>query len=201
MSQPPISPPPVLTYESQQQLQAARTAFRKIGRAVSVAKSDGWTIAFFAGVTILFGLGDWFSMLLGAVLGVIAWTELRGATQLRQLQPRATRLLGRNQLVLGGLLVLYAAWRMYTSLHGHGALALDAGSDPELQKLTSSLDKSVQDTVNEIMFAVYAAVLVVGLGSALGMSRYYFSRQKYIDSYLNDTPAWIINMQKAGMTF
>jgi len=140
-------------------------------------------------------------MLLGVVLGAIAWTELRGAAKLRQLQPQATRLLGYNQLALGGLLVVYAACKMYAAVHGHGALSLDAGSDPDLQKMAASLDKSVQDTVNQIMFAVYAMLLVVGLGSALGMSRYYFSRQKHIETYLTETPDWIINMQKAGMTF
>jgi uncharacterized protein YneF (UPF0154 family) len=199
MSYSPNTPPNILSDESQQQLQLARATYRKIRRAISVAQGDGWTIGFFAAISFLWGLVtlDWFNMFVGAVLMTIAWVELRGAAQFRRLDVDAPKLLVRNQLVLGGILVFYALWKMYAAYHGQSALQSDAGDDPQLKEMLAPYE-GLDAGLNML---VYGVVLLIGVGNAAGMSYYYFTRQKYIDAYLKDTPQWIISMQKAGMTF
>jgi len=47
---------PSLHLRASAQLDAARLASKKIRRAVSVANVDGWTIAAFAAITLVFSL-------------------------------------------------------------------------------------------------------------------------------------------------
>src|SRR5438270_11115905 len=73
MTLPPPLPPmaPHLSDENLLQLAAARTASRKVRRAISVASFDGWTIGAFAALTLLFGITVYLCNMMGFGLGVI----------------------------------------------------------------------------------------------------------------------------------
>src|SRR5438046_10066977 len=112
---PPSAPGP-LSPQQLRELADARTAHKYIRRAVNVALFDGWTVAVFAIINCICGLGDFQSMLVGAVLGVIGFVEIRGASQLRRLDQTAPPRLAINQILLRLPLRAYAARRIFASL-------------------------------------------------------------------------------------
>ena len=191
--QPPNLTSPQLTDENHRELATARLAYRKVRRAISMAQFDAWTIGVIAGFSFLYGVlfRDLTSIVVGMVLVVNAWLELRGAQQIRQLDVKAIRLLGFNQLAIAGLILLYVAWMIILQLTGHSDLAI-------LSTALSQIGITAQQ-INVAVVGFYLLVLAIGVASTGGMSRYYFTRLKHLESYLRQTPAWIINMQKAGV--
>jgi hypothetical protein len=185
---------PPLSAEHLFQLEAARKAARRIRRAVAVASGDGWSVAAFAALTFVFGLGSVTSAVMGVGMGVIAFVELRAAGRLRRFDAGAARVLGFNQVALACLLVAYAVWRIYSVLTGPGEYAAYAASDPQLGQML----KPVEDLTRLISLAVYAAVVAVAVFFQGGMALYYFTRAKHVRDYLAQTPAWVIAVQQAG---
>jgi hypothetical protein len=186
LTQPPAHFPQ-LSDANLRELAEARLALRKINRAVAVAKFDGWTMGIFGGLSFVMGLGgDWINILVGMALVVFAWVELRGASMLRKLETQATKMLGRNQLALGLMIGLYSGWQIWVQASGNGESSDFSEVDPTLLKST------------EIGF--YLLVILVAVVAMGAMSRYYFSRARYLDAYLKETPPWILEMQRAGIS-
>jgi hypothetical protein len=192
----PLNPSSQLTPQNIEELAAARSALRKINRAISVARFDGWTIGIFAALTFLGSIGDWAVMAGAIVLGVFAWVELRGAAQLRKIDPAAPKMLGRNQLALGSLLALYAIWQLVAELLGHG---LSASNASDIASMIGD-DPSARALIHQCVIALYLGVLAAAVLGMGGLALYYFSRIKYVESYIRQTPAWIVDLQKAGVT-
>jgi len=109
-----------LTPEQMRAITLARQRGRRIGRAAVVAAVSGWTLAFFAFITLLTGIFSLPALLLGLGLGAVAFVELRGWRGLRLLDERAPRMLGFNQLALATLISAYAAWGMWQAATGPG---------------------------------------------------------------------------------
>ena len=193
---PPALPPAAspLSVEHLHQLAAAKAAGKRIARAVTVAQFDGWSVGAFAALTLLFGFTSVSGILIAAGMGAVAFLELRGAARIRQLQPEAARVLGFNQLALGGLLIAYAAWQIFSHLTGTGEYAQLAASDPQLGQMLAP----VEDLTRLIVVGVYAGVIVASLVAQGGLAMFYFSRVKHIRAYVRQTPEWIVNLQKAG---
>jgi hypothetical protein len=187
---------PQLSDEHLRQITAARLASRKIRRAIGVAKGDGWTLAIFAAFSLLFSIGNWSGMLMGVCLGAIAWVELYGAGRLRRLEPQATRILGFNQVALSSLLVLYACCQIYAELTGHGQYAALVGTDPQL----SDALQPFQQLTNLISMTFYCALIVIAVFAQGGLALYYFTRAKLLRAYIEQTPQWIVAMQKADIS-
>ena len=179
------------------ELEAARVTGRKIGRAVAIARFDGWSIAVVAGLTLLFGFTSISGVLMAAGLGAVAFFELRGATALRRLDPAAARIMGVNQLALGSLLVAYSLWRIYATLTGPGPYAEAAATDPALAKALAP----IEDLMRLVTLAANAGLIVVAFVAQGGLAAYYFSRVKHVQEYLAQTPAWVVAVQKSGSTF
>jgi hypothetical protein len=180
--------------EHLQQLAAAKAAGKRIARAVTVAQFDGWSVGAFAALTLLFGFTSVSGILIAAGMGAVAFLELRGAARIRLLQPEAARGLGFNQLALGGLLIAYAAWQIFSHLTGTGEYAQLAASDPQLGQMLAP----VEDLTRMIVVGVYAGLIVASLVAQGGLAMFYFSRVKHIRAYVRQTPEWIVNLQRAG---
>jgi hypothetical protein len=196
MADPPfLSPavPPPLTPDQLQQLAAARAAAGKIQRVASVAAFDGWTIAIFAALSFICGIGGVTGPVMGAAMGTIAGIELMGVPKLRRLDSRAARTLGYNQLAFASLLVLYAVWSLWGEYHGQGMLASLSASDPSVRDML----KDYEPMMRMIALAVYGSLIVAVIAAQGGMALYYFTRAKRIEQYVRQTPAWIIQMQQA----
>ena len=47
---------------------------------------------------------------------------------------------------------------------------------------------------------VYGAVALAALLGCGGTAWYYASRKRHIETYITQTPRWIVELQRAGMT-
>jgi len=193
-----------LTTEHLQQLAAADVRAKKLRSAGGVAMFNGIAIAIFGGLSLLCGLGelaidgfdisklDWWSFIMGIGLGLIAWNEFRGRRRLRQFDPRAPRGLGWNQLALLGLIVAYSAWMLAVALLGPNPYAEIMRQEP----LAADMLGNIGDLYTKMSIAVYGALI---LGSLLfqGINAlYYFTRAELLRSYLAETPAWVVELQR-----
>jgi Flp pilus assembly pilin Flp len=188
-SQPPLTP------EQLQQLTTARQGARRIGRAISFAQFSGWTLAIFAVLSFVCGLSSITSMAMGAAMGVIAGIELAGGRRLRRMDPSAAKMLGRNQVAFAVLLVAYG-WVM----HGWVKQQLTGLSPDTLSALKEAgMEKTAQDMTQMVTLVVYGCLAAVVAGALL-TAAYYFSREKHLRAYVQQTPQWILQMQRAGVS-
>jgi hypothetical protein len=177
----------------QRDLAAARIAAKKVRRAVKYATFDAWTIGIFGGLSFVCGLFSGISgVVIGAVMGVIAFVEFKGAARVRQLDPTAAKTLGYNQLAFGALLILYALWSMH--------------SVPNLSSLSSQLGQNadmvdtpeVDNWMHMAWYAMYGTVIAVAVFGMGGTALYYFSREKHIREYVQTAAPWVVEMQRSG---
>jgi hypothetical protein len=187
---------PQLTEANLRELAASKLALSRINRAVTVARFDGWTIALFAGLSLLCGFSSPVGVILSLALGGIAAVELYSAIALKKLDPESTRRLGINQLVLCGILILYFLWCIHETSTGQGIFTQAIQSDPSIAQSLGS-DQSLINGISELF---YELLIVVSLLAQGGMALYYFSRRKHVEAFLRETPAWIIDTLKAGFS-
>jgi hypothetical protein len=179
-----------------QQLAVARVASKRIRRAVAVATFDGWTLAVFAALSIVCGLSSVSGILMGIGMGVIASIELRGTKQLRRVDPQAARRLGFNQIALALLLILYAVWSLWSEWSGGGMIAVVSEVDPAAAELL----KPMEGLAHLLSMMVYGSLIGVAMFAQGGMAWFYFTRIKHIQEYLEQTPAWIVQMQRVDVS-
>ncbi|HKJ03146.1 MAG TPA: hypothetical protein VJ997_11845 [Longimicrobiales bacterium] len=180
---------PGLTPEQRRELADAKERSRAFMGAVRTATFNIWTIGSFAAITILFGLFSLTALVLGIGMAVVTWNEYRGRAMVRRFEPEGPRLLGRNQLGLMVLIIAYALWSMYQTT---------ANPDPELAQMDQILGGDTAGLVAELTIYVYVGVIAV-TGVFQGMvARYYFKRIAMLEAYVRDTPAWVLDMQRAA---
>ncbi|MCX5688702.1 MAG: hypothetical protein NTV94_02735 [Planctomycetota bacterium] len=176
-------------------LSEARVRAKKVRRAAAVAVTSGWSMLFFAMLTLLGGLlGDMASLVMGLALAGLSVNELIGASMVRALNPAGARRLGFNQLVLGGLLVVYAGWSLWTNLQSPamGELSDELAADPQMQAVVGQVSSMVT-------WVLYGGMAVFGLVVPGLTAVYYFSRARAIRSVIETTPEWVIEaMRRTG---
>ena len=190
-AQPTAAPSP-LTPEQVQQYQFALTRSKKLRRATTVALTDGYITAIGAATTILFGLFDLSALVLGVALILISYNAFRGARRLKRFDLTAPRLLALNQLLLAGLLVLYCAYAFWAFSRGNSDLAKEL-SDPQL----ANLGVDMKSLIWNIMLALYGGLAFASIVAQGLTALYYITRKKVIADYIDQTPSWIIDLQKA----
>ena len=197
-NQPPMAQPPIaqvaggLTPEQLQQLVDARLRGKKIRRTISVAKFDAWTVAIFAGFTLLSAIFSWQGAVLGIGMGVVAYVEFKGIDRLRRLDATVIKTLALNQVGLGSLLLLYAIYSVLTSGHSMDEFK---SQGPEVAQFMSGYS-GMMDAATYLIYGILALVAIFGQG---GTALFYLSRRKYIEEYASQTPQWIIQAQQAGL--
>jgi hypothetical protein len=179
-----------------EQIAAARKRGKAIARCASIANMSGWTIAVFGALTVITSIGSITGMLLGAGMCVLSHFEFRGAKEMRRLDPTAPKRLAMNQLILGGALLLYASISLYTSLTTPSEIDKQLGKEAQLTSMVGSID-SFERMGYIALYGGMIAAAIIGCG---GTALYYARRKSQIETYLQETPPWIIELQKAGMT-
>jgi hypothetical protein len=180
---------PALTPEQQRELDDARQRARGFMKAARTATFNIWTIGSFGAITLLFGLFSLTALVLGIGMAVVTWNEYRGRTMLRRFDPAGPRLLGRNQLGLMALIVVYAVWSMVQTR---------AHPDPELAQMDQILGGDTSGLVAQLTMIVYLGVIAVTVIFQGLMARYYFRRIPMVEAYLRDTPGWVLDLQRAA---
>ncbi|HEV2292562.1 MAG TPA: hypothetical protein VGR35_01825 [Tepidisphaeraceae bacterium] len=183
-----------LSAEHLRAMQCAWQRAKKIRRCVIIAQFDGWTIGVFGALTLLFGAFSIWGWLLGGGMLAIAYIELSTVERIKRLQPSAARRLGWNQLAFAALLVTYAGWSLYGALLGPDPLASTIAAAPEAAAMLAPYS-SIARTITAAVYVSLAAVAMFAQG---GTALYYFTREKYIRAYREQTPGWIVEMQQVG---
>ena len=180
---------PNFSPEQRQALADAKERYRGCMKAARTATFNIWTIGSFAAITILFGFFSLSAMVLGIGMALVTWNEYRGRAMVRRFDPAGPLLLGRNQLGLMGLIIAYALWSMYqASTH----------PDPGLAQMDAIMGGDVSGLVADLTVLVYLAVIgITAIFQGL-LSRYYFKRIEMIKAYVRDTPAWVLDLQRAA---
>lgn len=177
-----------------EQIDAARKRGKAINNCAGVAKLSGWTIAIFGAITVITSIGSIIGMALGVGMCVLAQYELRGAKDIRRLNADAPKKLARNQLILGGLVLLYSLGSLWTALHTPSELAEALGSEG------AQMFGSYIEMERYAYIALYGTMIVGAILGCGGTALYYARRKQLIEKYVRETPPWIVELQRAGMT-
>jgi hypothetical protein len=184
------------TPEHLEQIAKARLLGKKVRRAQSVANFSAWTTAIFATASIVFSLTSLWGMVLGIGMAIVSFYEFRGAGELRRLDVTAPKRLAINQAAFGIMLFAYGAVCLVTNLNTPSDLQAQIGNDPQIQQMLGD----VTGMYKTITIAIYASIMFAAiLGPGL-TAVYYYTRKKYIEEYVKQTPQWILDLQRAGMS-
>jgi len=185
-----------LSQEHYDAMRDAKTKRAKIDFAIGVATFNGWSLGIFAVISALI-LPLSFSLqglLVTLGLGAVAYHEFKGRRLLHLLDMRAPRLLGYNQLALGVVIVGYCAWSLIAELLGPGSYAQTIEQNPELANALGPLE----DLMSMIIITVYTGAILLTIPYQSLIAWYYFSRVKHLRSYIDQTPTWLTDMQRAA---
>lgn len=173
---------------------AARQRARRISRAASVAALSGWTLAVFAAVSVVFGIFDLSSLVLGIGLAITAYVELRGSKALRRFDRNAPKWLAINQLALGLMLVSYGTWGIYSAIYAPSPYDSYIAQGGQVGDML----KGIAHTTMTITIITYSVVICVSAIAQSCMSWYYLSRHRHMRAYLASTEPWIIDTLRAA---
>ncbi len=190
-----------LTPEHLAQITQATLRAKKIRKAGSVATANGRILAvfsvgsfLFAAVSLVSGEFDVIGLIMGAGLGLAAWNEFRGRAMLGRFDVRACRVLGWNQLGLMALVIGYAGWMLGRSLWGPDPYAEAMAGEPMLAGPLGSINQLYRTLSLAFYGGLIAATVIFQGLNAL----YYFTRRKYVEAYLRQTPEWVVQLQRRG---
>ena len=113
-------------------LREAADLRKPIDRAASWAHFSAWGLVVMGVLSLpgVFGSLSGFLVVVG--LGVCATLEFRGRAALRRMEPAGARILANNQLLLGGVMLVYCGLKIGASLMGAGQYDEILAANPEL---------------------------------------------------------------------
>jgi hypothetical protein len=177
------------------ELEAAKPRFKKVRAAARVAAFNGWTLAILAVLSLPFALFSVEGMLMAAALSVIAYIEFRGRRGLLQFNPSASTLLGWNQVGLLTLIVGYCLWQLWAGLSGPSPMTAELKAQPELGEALGSLD-DVEFLYKGVVLAFYGTIIALSVVVQGLNAFYYFTRHKHVVACLQDTPEWVLDLER-----
>lgn len=187
-----------LTADHRRQLSEARGRGKVIRKAARVAAFNGGTTALVAALSLPFSLGNSAALALTAGIAIVALIEFRGRKQILNFEPRGATLLGWNQLGLLALVALYCIWMIQSSLAESGEVAAQLRSYAELDALLGS-SGGFENLYKQIVLYVYGGVIGLSVLFQGGTALYYFSRRRHIEDYVDETPAWVRDIQSSEL--
>jgi hypothetical protein len=175
---------------------------RVLARGVTLARANGYSVLATGLLCLPFAAFDRWLLLAALVLSGSGVAELRGARMLQQLDLRAPRWLGLNQLVLLLAIALYCAANIYAGLSAPSPTAEIAQEHPDLAGQLSGLAENlsagsgVDHAYRTAMVGFYLALLGACALYQGFCARYYFSRAPLLRAQLEQTPAWVLRAQR-----
>jgi len=188
-----------LTADHRRELELARRRSKSIRRAAHVAAFNGWTTAVAAALSAPFALLGLSGLVMTLGIAVVAFHEFRGRKRLLNFDPSAATLLGCNQLGLLGLIVAYCLWALSANLNGASPLATEMQANADLE---TALGASLEDMAalgRQIVVLFYGLVIALSVVFQGLNALYYFSRRRYIDEFVAETPEWVRELQRATL--
>ncbi len=184
-----------LTQSHQEEIAAAHDRARKIRKAAGVANFNGWVTGFFAVTSIPFAFFSLISFIVMAGLSIVTYNEFMGRKRLLRFDPKAAAFLGWNQIGFLALIICYCLWMLVAGLMSEGPFAAELEAKPELREVFDSVD-GFDVLYKMIIAAVYGLVIFLSVIFQGFNAFYYFTRRKFLDAYVRETPDWVINLQR-----
>ena len=184
-----------ISHEQRRELTEANRRARKVRQAAKVATFNGWSIGIFAALSLPFALFSITALVMCLALALVAYNEFRGRRLLDRFEPQGPRALAWNQLVLMGVLIGYSLWNIYLAETGPGPYVEQVKATPELGSMLGSID----DLYRKVTLAVYGSLIVASLIFQGLNALYYFTRQKHLQNFLNQTPAWVVDIMRRSV--
>jgi hypothetical protein len=192
MTAPPATDP--LTPQQREEIALAKERSKAIHRAAGVANFNGWVTAVIAALSVPFAPFSVVGFLVTVGLAVIAYNEFRGRNRLLAFDPSAATLLGWNQVGLLSLITAYCFWMMFA---GIGTFTeefqrqLDAVQQSQAELGNPPISTAgLESLVGYIVVGFYGTVIVLSIVFQGLNALYYFTRRKYVEAYLQQTPEW-----------
>jgi hypothetical protein len=192
----PPSPEGFTLAHSQELAQASQRAV-KVRKAARVASFNGWMSALVALCSAPFALYGIDGLVVAIALTIVAVNEFRGRNRLLAFDPSAASLLGWNQLGLLAMIIVYSVWQLYTNLTDAKPLA-EFKANPEIGEILGGTG-GFEELFRHIVVGFYGLVILLSVIFQGANAYYYFSRRKYVEAYLNETPAWVRELQSASL--
>lgn len=174
------------------QLAQAQQRRKKINRAQAVAAFNAWCFSIFAGFSLLFAIFSFTSLIAAAVLAGLAYNEFRGRRQLKQLDPLGPKTLGTNQLLCCAAIALYCGWQIFNTLTGPGTYDQAMQENPEIAPMLEPM----QELMYTATLGAYAIIFILGIATQGATAWYYFTRKKHLHAYIEQTPQWVIDLER-----
>jgi hypothetical protein len=184
-----------LTQGDHHELALANGRAKKIRTAARVATFNGWVLGIFAAVSAPFALFSTAGFLVITGLAFIVYNEFQGRTRLLQFDPSSSTRLGWNQVALLTLIIAYCLWMIFTGLTGSGPFAAELESNPEIASALGTLDE-FDDLYKFFVVAIYGTVIVLSVIFQGLNALYYFTRRKHVEAYVQETPDWVLDVQR-----
>lgn len=121
--------------------------------------------------------------------------EHLGEQRIRRLDPDVFTALYRNELLLGAMFVVISAWWV---------LAIALGWDKDIVAIGKALNnlgiaaRQMMPWVKLMLYAAYGSVGVSGIVWQGYLVWYYRRRHRQLLEYIQETPKWILDLQRSG---
>ena len=184
-----------LSQTQQHEVAAAHDRARKIRKAAAVAAFNGWVTGIFAACSAPFALFSLPGFLATAGLSLVAYNEFRGRRRLLQFDREAPAFLGWNQVGFLVLITSYCIWMLVVGLTSEGPFAAEVKAKPELSVAFDSVD-GFDQLYRILIAAIYGTVIVLSVVFQGLNAVYYFTRQKHVNAYVQNTPDWVLYLQR-----
>ena len=175
---------------SPQQIDALATAMQRSRKALGGARAaalTGYTLVAFGVLSLLMSLGSPTGLVASLAVLAVAWNEREGRKMLLGRDPKGARRLAWNQLWLLAVILLYCLKGMYSAWF-HPL--------PSVAEMETLLGLG-EGFFAEAAVGFYTLVLVVGAAFQFGMYRYHAARGGLLEEYLAETPAWVVEVERA----
>jgi hypothetical protein len=186
-----------ISADHRRELALAHQRAKAVRKAAAVATFNGWSTAIVAMLSAPFALFGVSGLVTTIVLFVVAANEFRGRRRLLRFEPRAATLLGFNQLGLLTVITAYCLWALYSNLYGPHSVTAQLQEISELDPALGSVG-GIDTLVREITILLYGSVIALSVAFQGFTAVYYFSRRKYVEAYLAETPGWVREVRQAS---
>jgi hypothetical protein len=89
---------------------------------------------------------------------------------------------------------VYAGYNLWRALFGPSPLSAGT-NDPQVSEMLGSFDNLARG----ISALIYGAIMLVGILMTGCTSMYYASRRRHIESFIGQSPPWIIELHRRGI--
>jgi hypothetical protein len=168
---------------------------KPIEKAVRYAHFSGWTTLLAGVLSIPFAFGNTPMLIFTVVLAGIGTRELTLRRSLKSLDQAAPTKLAINQLMLGGVLMIYAVF-MLLSAPAETMVESAMNADPMMQsapELNGMMDDLIQ--LEQVATAlIYVGMIVLAVFFQGGTALYYFFKGPKLRKLHSETPDWVIRV-------